>query len=299
MGAARNVALPVGAGARRRQRMSSKRNAVKELAAPAEGAPRWRRAFGLVAALSALVVSTVAFTALIIHLSWSWTAQQNVADVVDQLNTQIAGSVRRELQGLVAATLSLQEAVRAIFAEGALMTTEPEKRAVLFRSLLRSQPGISWVSLGLPDGGFVGAQKQGEHGIDLVEVERGSAPMLHVDHYGEAKDDMLLRAREATATDYDARTEDWFRRAVEAGGPSWTQLPHLPNSERNAITTATPVLVDGELAGVVNMAIQVDRLSRFLTGVRIGRTGSAAILDPSGYVVASPDADTIRLQEGH
>src|SRR5260221_13662685 len=184
---------------------------------PVPRLPHRRRAFGLVAALSTLVVSTVACTALVIHLSWSWTARENVADIVAQLNAQIAGSVRRDIQGLVATTLSLQEAVRSIFARGALMTGEPDKRATLFLSLLRSQPGISWVSLGLPDGGFVGAQKKGEHGIDLVEVERGSAPMLHVDHYGEAKDDMLLRAREATATDYDARTEDWFRRAVEAG----------------------------------------------------------------------------------
>src|SRR5260370_21158497 len=174
--------------------MPSSRNAVETTTAPAVRAPRWRRGFGLVAALSALVVSTVACTALIIHLSWSWTAQQNVADVVDQWNAQIAGSLRRELQGLVAAALSLQEAVRAIFAEGALMTTEPEKRAVLLLSLLRSQPGVSWVSLGLPDGGFVGAQKQGEHEIDLVEVERRGAPTLHVDHYGESEDGMMWRA---------------------------------------------------------------------------------------------------------
>src|SRR3954453_8070679 len=91
--------------------------------------PRWRRAFGLVAALSTLVLSTVAGTALVIHLSWSWTAQENVADIVGQLNAQIAGSVRREVQGLVASTLALQEAVRAIFAQGALMTDEPERRA--------------------------------------------------------------------------------------------------------------------------------------------------------------------------
>src|SRR5260370_30674279 len=89
------------------------------IAAAADRAARWRRAFGLRTALSALVISTVACTALVIHLSWSWTAQQNVADVVGQLNVQISASVRREGQALVAATLSLQEAVRSIFAKRA------------------------------------------------------------------------------------------------------------------------------------------------------------------------------------
>jgi adenylate cyclase len=272
--------------------------AMPIVVASEDRAGHWRRAFGLRAALSALVVSTVACTALVIHLSWSWTAQQNVADVVDQLNAQIAGSVRREVQGLVATTLALQETVRSIFAQGALMTTEMDKRAVLFLSLLRSQPGVSWVSLGLPDGSFVGAQKQGEHEVDLVEVERRTVPMLRVDHYLASADGIAPRTREAAASDYDARTEEWFRRAVKERGAAWTQLPHLPNSERNAIATAAPVFVNGDLAGVVNIAIEVDRLSRFLTGVQIGRTGSAAILDPSGYVVASPDAETIKLQEG-
>jgi adenylate cyclase len=265
------------------------------IAAAADRAARWRCAFGLRTALSTLVVSTVACTALVIHLSWSWTAQQNVADVVAQLNAQIAGSVRREVQGLVAATLSLQEAARSILARRAVLTTDAERREVLFLSLLRSQPGISWVSLGLPDGGFIGAHKQGEREVDLVEVDRRTTEMLSVGRYTAA--DQI--ATTSMPSDYDARVEDWFRRAVEAGGPTWVQLPHLPNSERNAITTATPLIVDGRFAGVVNIAIEVDRLSRFLTGIQIGRTGSAAILDPSGYVVASPDADTIKLQEGN
>jgi adenylate cyclase len=260
---------------------------------------RWRHAFSLRGALSALVVSTVACTALVIHLAWSWAAEENVADVVGQLNAQIAGSVRGEVQGLVKTTLSLQEAVRSIFAGGALMTTEPERRATLFLSLLRSQPGTSWVSLGLPDGGFVGAQKRGDREIDLVEVDRHGPPMLRVAHYAADGDgEMRLVRREAAPTDYDAREEEWFRNAA-ADGPVWTQLPHLPNSERNAITTSTPLRRDGALLGIVNVAIEVDRLSRFLTGVEIGRSGSAAILDPSGYVVAAPDADTIRLQEGN
>jgi adenylate cyclase len=262
-----------------------------------EKLPRWHGIFGLKAALSTLVVSTVACTAVFIHLSWSWTARANVADVVTQLNLQIAGSVRREVQGLVAATLALEESVRAIFAERALMTSEPERRAVLFLSLLRSQPGVSWLSLGLPDGGFVGAHTESEAEIDLVEVVGGAAPRLSVERYVQGGGP--VHSRESRPSDYDPRGQDWYRRAVEAGEARWTQLPHFPASERNAIATATPLAIDGNVVGVVSVAIEVDRLSRFLGGIRVGRTGTAAILDPSGYVVAAPDADTIRLQEGN
>src|SRR5262249_44966082 len=64
-------------------------------AAPAGGR---RRRLGLRLVLTLLVVVTVAVTALLIHLTWSYTAYRNVRDVVGQLNAQIVDSVHRELR---------------------------------------------------------------------------------------------------------------------------------------------------------------------------------------------------------
>src|SRR5258708_35629136 len=98
-------------------------SSMAEIAAePVPRVPRWRGAFGLVAALSTLVVSTGARTALVIHLSWSWTAQQNVAAIVGQLNAQIAGPGPRGVGGLGAATPSPAGAGRSIFAPRAPLT---------------------------------------------------------------------------------------------------------------------------------------------------------------------------------
>src|SRR6185369_13906102 len=57
-----------------------------------------RRRFGLRVALTGLVIVTVVVTALLIHLTWSYTAQRNVRDVARQLNNQIIESVRHELR---------------------------------------------------------------------------------------------------------------------------------------------------------------------------------------------------------
>ncbi|MGE5203429.1 MAG: hypothetical protein ACM3O6_15335, partial [Acidobacteriota bacterium] len=54
--------------------------------------PKPGRKLGLRAALTALVLGTVAFTAVLIHASWSYTARENVTDVVGQLNRQIVDS---------------------------------------------------------------------------------------------------------------------------------------------------------------------------------------------------------------
>ena len=58
---------------------------------------------------------------------------------------------------------------------------------------------------------------------------------------------MLLGARETRPTDYDSRNEEWFRQCRRGKGSAWIRLPHLPHSERNAITTAIPVFRNGTL----------------------------------------------------
>src|SRR6202007_1642236 len=118
-----------------------------------------RHNVGLRGALPALVLGTVTLTALLIHLFWSYAARQDVADVVGQLNRQIIGSIHHELRGVLDDASAMQEAVRSIFFQGTIKTPEEAKREFVFLALPRSQPSLSWISLGFPDGGFFGARK--------------------------------------------------------------------------------------------------------------------------------------------
>ncbi|HEX4617767.1 MAG TPA: hypothetical protein VH230_17865, partial [Stellaceae bacterium] len=104
-------------------------------------------------ALTALVLSTVVLTALLIHLFWSIAARRNVGDVVGQLNRQIVESIHHELHGVLDDASSMEEAVRSIFFQGTIKVTDEGKREFVFLALLRSQPSLSWISLGFPDGG--------------------------------------------------------------------------------------------------------------------------------------------------
>jgi len=69
------------------------------------------RRLGLKLVLTGLVLASVTLTALLIHLTWSYTAQRNVADVAEQLNQQIVGSIHQELRSVLDSTVAAQEAV--------------------------------------------------------------------------------------------------------------------------------------------------------------------------------------------
>jgi len=267
--------------------------------AAGERRPR-RKRLGLRLALALLVSSTVALTALLIHLSWSYTARQNVADVVTQLNRQIVESIHHEVRGVLDDAWSMQEAVRSIFFQGTIRTSDESKREFLFLSLLRSQPSLSWISLGFPDGNFFGAHKVSDDEIDMVEVkwdEPHRSAQRRIDYYAPDVGDIIFRNREIEDGSYDATREAWYRQAVEEAGPGWTHDGHFPNSERQAITTSRALEVDNAFVGVIGVVIELQRLSQFLATVQVGKTGTAVILNRDGDVIASADPFAIKQQE--
>jgi len=264
-----------------------------------ERRPRPKR-LGLRLALAILVSSTVALTALLIHLSWSYTARQNVTDVVTQLNRQIVESIHHEVRGVLDDAWSMQEAVRSIFFQGTISTTDESKREFLFLSLLRSQPSLSWISLGFPNGDFFGAHKVSDDEIDMVEVkwdEAHRSAQRRIDYYAPDVGDIIFRNREIEPSSYAATEEAWYRQAVEESGPGWTHSEHFPSSDRQAVTTSRALEVNNAFAGVIAVVIELQRISQFLMTVQVGKTGTAVILNRNGDVIASADPRALKQQE--
>lgn len=266
----------------------------------AEIGARPQRKLGLRTALTALVLLTVTVTALVIHLLWAYTARQNVTDVADQLNREIVSAIRHELRGILDNAVAAQEAVRSIFFQGTIDPMDEAKREFVFLSLLRSQPSLSWISFGWPDGSFFGALKAGDQEIQMIEVKRdpGADPgELRIDHYVPEPGDIVFQRRVFHRSGYSALDQAWYRRAVEEDGPGWTMLSSLPNRERQAISTSTPLYVYRKFRGVINVVIELERLSRYLADVRVGKTGTVVVLDRDGHVVASADPAALRQQQ--
>ena len=261
--------------------------------APPGATPREVRTahkLGLRAALTGLVLLTVMVTAVLIHLTWFYAARRNVAEIVGQLNRQIVGSVQHEVRGTLNDAWSVQEAVRSIFFQGAIKPTDEAKREFIFLALLRSHPTLSWIALGFPDGAFFGALRAADDELDMVEVKKDAVTGIRrqrVDAYTPEPGDVMFRGRVITPSDYEATAQTWYQRAVAEDGPGWSMLSHLPDRDRPAIVTSTPIVINLDFSGVVAVVVELERLSQFLAGRKVGKTGTVAILDQSGRVVAS------------
>ena len=251
-------------------------------------------------ALTALVLSTVVLTALLIHLFWSIAARRNVGDVVGQLNRQIVESIHHELRGVLDDASSMEEAVRSIFFQGTIKVTDEGKREFVFLALLRSQPSLSWISLGFPDGGFFGSRKASDTEIDMIEVKWDAATgtaRQRTDYYTPEVGDIIFNNREFEPSTYNATEQPWYRRAIGENAPGWSRISNFPGSHRQAIGISTPLTVDDRLVAVINVVIDRSRLSQFLSTLEVGKSGTVVVLDRNGNVMASPDPGAIERQQ--
>ena len=125
---------------------------------------------GIRSAISALVLTSIVVSAVGVHLLWWRTAQQVSQTLADTINDQIVSAVGDELQSVTTEARSSMMAVRTLLAEKVFEPHDATKREVVFRSQLLSQPTISWVAFGWPDGSFFAGHKLGDGVIEMLEI---------------------------------------------------------------------------------------------------------------------------------
>jgi adenylate cyclase len=254
--------------------------------------PKIRPRIALRTALTLFIVLSVLATALLIHLSWSYTARQNVADVAAQLNTQIANSIGAKLADIKGNAAATEGAVRSIFLQGAIAPEDEGKREFIFYALLEAQPELSWIAFGWPTGDFFGVHRVSEDLVQMVEVQQN--PLLHtaklrIDRYLPEPGQPRWLDRNFEATTYSALDQGWYRKAVASQYTEWSQTSIFPTGRQPGINISGQFIQYGRFAGVIDVTIELTRLSQFLTSVHVGQTGTVAIIDGAGNIMASPD----------
>ncbi len=125
---------------------------------------------GVRSAISALVLTSIAVSAVGVHLLWWRTANQVSQTLADTINDQIVSAVGDQLQSITTEARSASIAVRALLTEKVLDIRDEKRRKFVFLSQLQAQPTISWVAFGWPDGEFFAAHKLGDNAVELLTI---------------------------------------------------------------------------------------------------------------------------------
>jgi hypothetical protein len=91
------------------------------------------------------------------------------------------------------------------------------------------------------------------------------------------------------APNYDATKRPWYKSAVQAGKPVWSDIyTFVYPAGSLGITANQPVYDDtGKLQGVLAADFMLLKIGEFLHSLKIGRSGQTFIIERSGLMVAS------------
>ncbi len=251
-------------------------------------------------AVSALVLTAILLTAAASSLLWWRTAESISRQLASTINEQIVAAVRKEVSAIVGEARAAHTAIRTLFLQNVLDTREADKREFVFLSQLQSQATISWVAFGWPDGSFFAAHKLGDGHLEMMEISETDRPgQRRIDEYQVVPGDIEFETRRFEPTDFRVTDQSWFKTGMAADGPQWSRVLNHPIGPRPSIAFAGPIDVYQERQGVLAVIIEYTRLSRFLSQLEVGRTGTAFIIDGSGELIAAPDKDADELHPAH
>ncbi len=251
---------------------------------------------GVRLALTAFVVISIVVTAVIVHALWWRTAQDNSRQLASTINAQIVSAVEGEIQQIATQARSAYWAIRTLFQNAVLETRQADKREFVFLSQLQAQPSVSWIALGWPDGDFFAAHKLGDEKLEMMEIDIVEDERTRrVDRYQVYPNDIEFRERTFEPSAFLSTGQPWFDTTIGREGPHWVDVVEHPTGPRPSLVFAGPVVVYGKNEAVLAIMIEHDRLSRFLSGLQVGRSGAAFILEPTGRPIAVPDPEADEL----
>lgn len=251
---------------------------------------------GVRLAISGLVLASIIVSAAGVHLLWWRTAQQTSLTLARTINEQIVSAVEKELFSITIEAKSAYIAVRSLLVRNVLQIGDANKREFVFLAQLQSQPTISWVAFGSPDGAFFATHKLGDSAIEVIDIPAGTGrAKQRIDQYEMVNGDFQFEKSRAEETSYVVTNQEWFRESLESEGPRWFNVTTHPIGERLAVALAGPINIDSKREGVLSIIVELARVSQFLSQLTVGTSGAVFILDRNGATIAAPDPDASEI----
>ena len=243
--------------------------------------------------LIAVSLLTVLVASAAAHIPWLWISRENIVALVGQLNGTIIEDVNKEIDDLFRSTEAAQATVLEMLETGIVDINDRNRRDQMMFAFLKANRHFSWVSFGRPNGDFYGAQRRDEDTYRLVESiwdkDKGEARRFE-DYYAGDGEGVFFTQRKEKPSDYFAPKRQWYQRAVDRPGKHiWTDVYVFSATRKPGINSAITFDRDGMLIGVVSVAIELDRISNYLRGLKFGTDGAAFIVSRKGELIAFTD----------
>jgi PAS domain S-box-containing protein len=216
-------------------------------------------------------------------------SMDTVDEMAGQLCSEIMSRVEQHLDSYLETAQSINLTNVDLAHQNLLDITDTRKLSHYFWEQGRIFKGLGTIGYAGSDGSFTGANEP-ENYIVIAdrELTGGSIRRYAPTADGDISDTILAEKK-----NYDARQRGWFKNAVAAARPIWTEINPSVTGARLDLTATAPLYDSrGILKGVFLTDVSLSNLSDFLQSLRIGKTGQAFIIESDWSIVATSYAET-------
>ncbi len=230
------------------------------------------------------VLQIFAAVGLVGYLSFK-NGQKAVNEIADRLMAEVGSRVEQNL----GTYLSVPHQVNQINAAAIeLSTLNLQDLPVLQRHFWRQLQifdTLTFTGLGLEQRDNLGAERIDNGSLTLrVSTAASNYDFRTYSTNKSGEIDQLLNNK----TNFDPRTRPWYKAAVAAGKPTWSQIYSNTAGITAYLGASMPFYNrQGKLQGVLLTNINLSTIGKFLQSLRIGETGQVFIIERSGMLVAT------------
>ncbi|MCA1993272.1 MAG: PAS domain S-box protein, partial [Coleofasciculus sp. S288] len=214
--------------------------------------------------------------------------QKAVNDVATQLRSEITAHIQERIQTYLATPHQINQSNVDTINLGVLDAQDLRRLHRYFWIEMRLDDSVSSVAYGNEQGEFIGVGRPGDGTLTFGRAGKETNGNFHT-YASTPQGDRgkLLRI----TPNYDPRRRPWYRRAVKAGKPVWSEIYTDFTDPRLAITAAQPLYdPKGSVVGVVSSDLILSQVSDFLRTLKFGQSGKTFIIERSGLLVANSTA---------
>lgn len=219
----------------------------------------------------------------LIFTNWYSSARHTAKSIAEDINENIYNQIHTFLH----IPHHVNEVNHKIIKNGILDLSNDKLRDKFFVGVLRSHSDdVYSFSFGTVNGEYYGARRN-EKGV--IEIMRNNADTGGNSWYYSVNEDMTAGDLVVRAGQFDPRTREWYKAAVEAQSPTLSSLYKHFIMEDLTISAAWPIYnTSGELQGVLGTHMLLTKISNFLEDSVSKYNGYAFILEKdSGYLVGN------------
>ncbi|MBI1209546.1 MAG: HAMP domain-containing protein [Azospirillum sp.] len=235
------------------------------------------------------VVASALLTAALIHIPWSITAHDNVAELTSRLNGEIIAGLGERVGDLLRGAVVTQRAIAANLAAGVVDLADEARRRTFFLSFLNGQTALSGIEFIWPDDRAFATRRMDDQALEIETVTaateaaqvRRRTDRFAIDQGGELR----VTASRVVEDDQFPTRQYWYQLADAT--PTWSNIYPMAGSGRLGVTAAGTVTVTDGQTGVLAVSLELERISAFLDGIEVSPHGTVFLTNIYEELVAA------------